>query len=130
MSTPVTAFRARNAYQRVDAESRSPLELVVMLYDGFLKFVLEAKDGIERDDLVTRARGVSKALAIVSELQNTLNMDAGGEMSAQLDELYTYVKGRLLDVTRTGDAAPLDEVHKLMATLREGWAQIAAQGRP
>ena len=71
------ASRGAMAYQKVDAQSRSPLELVVMLYDGAIRFLGEALEADARNDHRIRAAPVSKALAIVGELRSTLNLDEG-----------------------------------------------------
>lgn len=120
--------RGAEVYRRTEAVSRSPLELVLMLYDGALRFTAQAREAAARGDLRARAEGVSRALAILSELQNTLKVDEGGAVGRELDRLYSYMIERLLDVTRNRDAAPLDEVHTLLSTLRDAWAQIAAKG--
>ena len=116
--------RGADAYRRVEAESRSPIELVVMLYDGALRFVADARDAHQGQDLIRRARAVSRAMAIVAELQNTLNVRDGGAIAVELDRLYTYISSRLVAVNATGDAAALDEVTKLLLPLRDAWAQI------
>jgi flagellar protein FliS len=121
--------RGARAYQTVDAQSRSPLELVVMLYDGAIRFLGQARDAHARGDKRGRAQGVSRALAIVSELQNTLDVERGRDIAGELDRIYHYVMGRLLDVTTRGDGAALDEILQLLGTLREGWAQ-ASQSTP
>ena len=123
----IAASRAAQAYRRVESESRSPLELVVMLYDGALRFVNDARETHARRDLRARGQAISKALAIIGELQNTLDIEKGGEIAEQLDNLYMYMSSRLLDVTLKQDIAACDEVHKLLSTLREGWAQAALQ---
>jgi flagellar protein FliS len=119
-------IRGAEAYRRVNAETRSPMELVVMLYDGAIRFVGEARDAADRNDIVTRTRSVSRALAIVTELQNTLRLDEGGEVARELDRLYTYITTRLLDSNVKRDRKALDEVHRLLSTVREGWAQVGA----
>ena len=119
--------RGVDAYRRTVATSSSPLELVVRLYDGAIAFVLEARDGIARKDVHARTRAVSRALAIIVELQNTLNVQDGGEVAAELDRLYTYMGTRLLEVTARSDDNAAAEVQKLLSTLREGWSQIASQ---
>lgn len=123
----IPASRAAQAYRRVESESRSPLELVVMLYDGALRFVNDAREAHARRDLRARGKAISKTLAIIGELQNTLDMERGGAVAEQLDNLYTYINSRLLDVTIKQDIAACDEVHKLLSALRDGWAQAAAQ---
>jgi len=81
------ASRAAQAYRRVESESRSPLELVVMMYDGALRFLGEAADAAERGDLRARAHAISRVMAIISELQNTLDLEKGGAVADQLDDL-------------------------------------------
>ena len=121
--------RGAGAYQQTRVQSSSPLELVVLLYDGALRHLLAARDAVERRDLIARREGVSKALAIITELQSTLNLEDGGQIAIQLDALYTYMTGRLVDSTAKKDATALPEVEKLLRSLREAWAQVAA-GEP
>jgi flagellar protein FliS len=106
-------------------ETRSPMELVVMLYDGALRFLEEARGAIARQDVPARAEAVSKALAILTELQGTLNIQQGGDIAERLDGLYAYAISRLLDVTAKQDATAIDDVMKVLAPLRESWAQLA-----
>jgi flagellar protein FliS len=115
----IPASRAAQAYRRVESESRSPLELVVVLYDGALRFVDEARAAHARHDLRTRGQAISKTVAIIGELQNMLDMEMGAAVAEQLDTLYTYINSRLLDVTLKQDIAACDEVHKLLGTLRD-----------
>jgi len=120
------ALRATDAYRQTEVRSRTPLELVVMLYDGALQFMSAADEAIRRRDIAGRKTAISKALAIISELQSTLNMDQGGEIAASLDELYRWSSVRLLDATVQNDTAPLEEVIGVFRTLRDGWSGIAS----
>ena len=124
-----TVPRGAAAYRSIEAQSRSPIELVVMLYDGALRFVGEAQAAAARNDVPARGEAISRAIAIVSELQNTLQVDEGGDIARELDRLYSYINRRLLDVSAKRDFKALDEVQKLLATLREGWSQAAGAGR-
>ena len=121
------AARGAQAYAQTHVTSRSPLELVVMLYEGLGRFVGEARAAIERGDIAGKRAAVSRALAILSELQSTLNMAEGGELATSLDGLYAYMNGRLLDGSMKNDVAPFDETGKLVGTLREAWSEIAAR---
>ena len=96
-----------------------------MLYDGALRFVGEAREAMARKDVRARGDAISRTLAIVAELQNTLNVSEGGEIAGELDRLYTYINSRLLAATANNDAAALEEVQKVLVTLREGWAHLA-----
>src|SRR5262245_58538233 len=121
------AFRGIEAYRQTEARSRSPLELVVMLYDGLIRFTGEARDAIVRRALRRRQEAMSRSLAILAELQNTLNMDGGGEIAASLDRLYNYVRDRLVDASLKQDVQPLDDGVRVIKTLREAWGEIAAR---
>jgi flagellar protein FliS len=100
------------------------MEIVVMLYDGAIRFAGEAREAIDRNDVRARTEATRRALDIVVELQNTLNVKEGGDIARELDRLYTYITTKLLEVTR-GNAAAADEVCKLLGTLRDGFSQAA-----
>jgi flagellar protein FliS len=118
--------RAAQAYQTTHIQSQSPLELVVLLYAGALRFMRTAAEAMERRDLVAKRDAMSRAMAIVAELQNTLNLAEGGEVARSLDRLYGYVTSRLLDANANQDPAPLHESIRLMAGLHDAWATIAS----
>ncbi len=122
----MTSNRMLSTYRRTEVQSRTPLELVVMLYDGGLASVHQARAAMERGDVPTRAVAISKAMAIVSQLQGSLNMEGGGDIARQLDELYTWINGRLLAATVENSVTPLDEVARVLAKLRESWTSIAS----
>jgi flagellar protein FliS len=119
-------YRALNAYRQTQVQSRTPLELVVMLYDGALQSLANARAAMERRDIPARRDALSRALAIISELQVTLNLDEGGKIATSLDELYSYCSRRLLDAAMKSDVAAVDEVRRLLTTLRDAWQTIAA----
>ena len=125
-----TATRAAQAYRQVETESRSPLELVVMLYDGALRFLGEAAEAAERKDIRARSHAVSRTLAIVAELQSTLDLEKGGAIADQLDDLYTYITSRLLDVAIKNDVTAIEETRKLLAPVRDAWSQISQPSVP
>jgi flagellar protein FliS len=119
--------RGINTYRQADVQSRTPLQLVVMLYDGALRFSAEAREAMLQRDIRKRAAAISRTMAIVSELQSTLNMEAGGEIAAELDRLYLYVRDRLLDASFRQDVRPLDEAIKVLQALRESWGSLCAE---
>ncbi|MEQ1759074.1 MAG: flagellar export chaperone FliS [Vicinamibacterales bacterium] len=121
--------RGVDAYRQVNAETRSPMELVVMLYDGAIRFVGDARAAADRNDVVARTRAVSRALAIVTELQNALHLEDGGDVARELDRLYSYMTTRLIDSNVKRDRKALDEVHRLLSTVRDGWAQATPAAR-
>ncbi len=120
-----TAARALNAYKTTDITSRSPLEVVVLLYDGAIRFLGEAGLAAGRGDRPSRTRAVGRAQAIIGELHGTLDMTRGGQVAADLDRLYRYMTSRLLDATGRADDAAIEEIRGLLASMREAWAAIA-----
>ena len=122
--TPTMA-RGADAYYQTHVQSRSPLELVVMLYDGALRFLDQAAEAMDRGDLASKGVALSKAFAILGELQNTLNVRDGGDVAQQLDALYAHMHARLLEANVQRSSAPIRDVIKLLQPLRDAWSQVA-----
>ena len=120
--------RGIDAYRRTEAQSASPMQLVVMLYDGALRFLSEARAAQATGDMPRRAHALRRVAAIIAECHSTLDLERGGAVAAELDRLYSYVSARLLDVTVKKDATAIDEIHKLLTPLRNAWAEATAQG--
>jgi flagellar protein FliS len=112
-------------YRQTQVQSRTPLELVVMLYDGALRFTDQAKSAVLRRDVRARRDALGRIIAIVGELQNTLDLERGGEIASGLDELYRYMNFRLLDAAAKNDIEAIEDVRRVLETLRDGWATIA-----
>lgn len=122
------AQRASGAYQTTQVSSRSPVELVAMLYDGLVRFLTQGRDAVARGDLQAKRLAISGALGALSELQNTLDLEKGGEMAQRLQALYAYIGSRIIESNVNRDVAGLDEALKLVIPLREAWSDIAAAG--
>ena len=122
----MTATRGIDAYRRTEVESRTPLELVVMLYDGAIRFATQARDAVVRRDIPARRVATSRALAIVSQLQVTLDMDRGGPIASSLDGLYVFISEALTNGALRNEPAKIDNAIRVLQTLREAWAGIAA----
>jgi flagellar protein FliS len=120
-----TLVRGAEAYQQTLVQSRSPLELVVMLYDGALRFLEQAAEAMDRRDMPAKAEAMSRSFAILAELQNTLNVRDGGELARQLDALYVHMNERLVDANVQRSSAPIRDVITLLRPLRDAWSQIA-----
>ena len=125
-----TLARGAQAYYQTQIQSRSPLELVVMLYDGALRFLQQTVDAMQRGDLVAKRDSLSRAMAIVTELHGMLDLEQGGEVAASLDSLYTYMIERITTANQQRDPAPVAEVMRLMTGLRDAWSQIAQAPPP
>ena len=116
-------YQAYTAAKQTVAKTRQ----IVMLYDGALKFMGKARDAIERRDIPARRDAISRTLAIISELQSTLNLAEGGQVAAELDRLYSYANTRLLEAAMKNEVAAIDDVKRVFEILRDGWHTIATQ---
>jgi flagellar protein FliS len=110
----------------------SPGQLVLMLYDGALKAIALAREGFDgsSDDprrIEVINRHLLKAQAILTELQNGLNLDAGGEFARTMHRLYEYHHRRLFEANLRKQVEPVIEVERLVRELRDAWAQMLGQ---
>ena len=90
-----------NAYFRTQVQSSTPLERVVMLYDGALRALDTARESMTKHDLLARRAAISRVIGIVTELQNTLDLERGGQIAADLDRLYDYVLAKIIEAQTT-----------------------------
>jgi flagellar protein FliS len=114
----------RNSYLESRILAADPVELIQILYEHALIEVRNARACQRAADIAGRAKAVTKALAILGELEGSLNHKAGGSISQNLARLYQYMRKRLLEASMTRQTAALDEVESLLATLEEGWSAM------
>ncbi|VEI04978.1 flagellar export chaperone FliS [Kurthia zopfii] len=113
---------AYNAYKQNSVTTASPGELTLMLYNGCLKFIHQAKKAIEVNNIEMRNTNVQKAQAIIWELMSTLNMDV--EVSKEMYNLYEYMHSQLTQANIKNDIAILDEVEGLTKEFRDTWKEV------
>ena len=117
------------AYQTQSILTASPGQLVLLMYDGALRFMNQARAAFALpEDNLSRIQSINTALllaqAVIAELRANLDLKAGGELAANLDRLYDYHLRRLQEANLRKDEAPLAEVERLVRSLREGWAEM------
>ncbi|HSW32295.1 MAG TPA: flagellar export chaperone FliS, partial [Steroidobacteraceae bacterium] len=88
--------------------------------------VRQARGCSEHGKAAERSAAIGRAIAILDELRSSLDLEKGGPLAANLDDLYSYASRRLLAASASGDVRILDEVAALLGELREAWAAIAA----
>jgi flagellar secretion chaperone FliS len=113
------------SYRRTQIETASPLQLVVLLYDGAIENLAAAKTAISSGDVAAKSHSVDRALAILGELQATLDKEKGAEIAERLDALYTYFCEQVVEASVRLDTAPLDHVIELLGTIRGAWHEIS-----
>jgi flagellar protein FliS len=110
----------------VEVETASPERLVVMLYNGAIRHVEDAKRTIVLNDVRRTHDHLIRAQEIVTELRGALNFSAG-EVAQNLDRIYDYIHGQLVQANLKKTAAPLDACLDHLRELRDAWDEIAAR---
>lgn len=123
----LAAYQSAAAHGGVAASD--PHRLIVMLMDGALERITTARGCMERGDMVEKARLLNRAVSIVGELRNSLDMKAGGQIAENLGELYDYMCRRLLKATSENRVEMLDEVSGLLQQIRSAWIAIPTEAR-
>lgn len=123
------------SYRQIATRTASPGQLVLMLYDGAIRFLEQAQRGFTMEDPVesntTVNNNILRAQDIIRELDVSLNLDQGGELASKLRGLYGYFDRRLQESNLKKEAAGLCEVIARLAVLREAWAEMLRhQGGP
>jgi flagellar protein FliS len=119
-----------NTYREVAVQTSSPTKLVVILYEGAIRFLRESVTAIASKDLDRKRHSIDRAVAIVQHLQSTLDMDRGLEVAANLGRLYSYITSRILEGSAKLETAPLEEAIKLLDILLAGWEELAKKEQP
>jgi len=104
----------------------SPHQLVVLLYDGAIAALLQARHALESGDTATRHSTISKAMRIIDEgLKASVESAADPALADNLRSLYEHMVGRLFLANRQASDEPLAQVLGLLRDLRSAWAEIA-----
>jgi flagellar secretion chaperone FliS len=123
-----SAYQFASVYQAQSVLTTNPGTLVLMLYDGVIRFLGQAIDANSLTDESLRIQrmhtGIVKAQNIIIELRANLNFTAGGDYARNLDRLYDYHLRRLLQANIQKNVEPLEEVSRLIGELRSGWAEM------
>ena len=119
------------SYKTISLETAPPGQLVLMLFDGAIKFLERAKLGFGIEDPVemneTVHNNITRAQDIINELNGTLNMDQGGEIAVVLRDLYVYMENKLFESNIRKEIEGVQEVIDRLSTLQEGWSEMLEQ---
>ena len=126
--------KAWQTYRQAATQSASPGQLVLMLYDGILRFLEQARVGFSKDDPKefneTINNNLQRAQAIINEMNASLNMTEGGEFAQRMRGLYDYFDRRLQDANIAKTEEGILEVIKHVTVLRDSWAEMLQKGAP
>lgn len=126
-ATSLAAYQSTAAHGGVAAAD--PHRLIVILMDGALERISTARGCIVRGETIEKARLLNRAVSIIGELRSSLDMKSGGQIAANLGDLYDYMCRRLLTATSENRVELLDEVSRLLHEIRGAWAAIPAEAR-
>lgn len=122
---------AAQKYGTMDLQSRtenaSPHQLIQMLIDGAIVRIKAAAGHMQRQEVTKKAELIGKAIAIIDGLRTSLDMKKGGNIAANLDDLYVYMNRRLLEANIEDNTQYLTEVCSLLEEIKSAWDTIENQ---
>jgi flagellar secretion chaperone FliS len=108
-------------------EAASPHRLIQMLFEGALERIAQAKGAMIQHQIARKGELIGKAIAIVGGLQGSLNDKEGGNLAANLDQLYDYIIRRLTRANFENNTEYLDECGRLLGEIKTAWDTIGNQ---
>lgn len=112
-----------NKYQNNHILTASPEQILLMLYDGAIRFTRQAIQGMDEGDLAASNHGIKKSLAIITEFTNSLDHEIGGEIAENLDALYSFMIRELTLGNLHKEPEKLRVVERLLVDLRATWGE-------
>ena len=113
-----------SAYQDTAVTTQSKGRLIVLLYDGAIKFMKLAIRELEASNYEEKGKYIARAKDIINELNMVLDTETGGEIAANLRRLYLFMNRRLTEANTKKDPQGIREVIKLMEELNKSWKAI------
>ena len=114
---------AYNTYAQNDIGVESPQKLIEMLYEGILRFNMQAKRAISLNDIEKRTYWINRSTAIFTELLNSLNYDSDGDISDYLYGLYSHQLQLLSEANLENNIDKINEVNNVVKGLLEAWRE-------
>lgn len=114
---------AYQKYKTTSVQSASREKILLMLYEGCIKFIKMAITACEQKKIADRGLNIGRAYDIVMELNNTLDHKVGGDLARDLEQLYMFVTEQLTQGNIKGDPGHLQHALKVMETLYDGWVK-------
>jgi flagellar secretion chaperone FliS len=119
-----TIMNGISAYQQATVGTQSKGRLIVMLYDGAIKFLKLAVRELEAQNYAAKGQYINRAQDIISELNAVLDMEAGGEIAENLRKLYVFMQRRLSQANSKRDPQMIREVIALLEELNLSWKTV------
>ena len=114
-----------NQYKNTQLETASPEKILIMLYDGAIRFCREAMQAMDAGNTELQNKKITSTMAIVSEFASSLDHSIGGKIAADLDALYMFMNRELTRANVERDRKALATVEELLCGLRDTWVEAA-----
>lgn len=111
-------------YRKRAVEGASPVGLVVLLYGGAITGLMRAISAIEANNIEKRVNELNKVLAILAELEGTLDFEKGGAVADHLKKYYIVLRSQVLEASIKNSKTILEELVKNMSGIKEAWQQV------
>ncbi|WP_411822339.1 flagellar export chaperone FliS [Leptospira sp. 'Mane'] len=118
------AYSGYNEYKANEISTVSQIKLIVMLFDGAIRFLGIAMDNMNPRKYDVVNNHIIKAQDIITELLLSLNMEEGKEVANGLLSLYIYLKKRLLEANMKKDKQIVEECIKILTELKTSWEEL------
>lgn len=123
----VNQYSSVNSYTGVT--DASPHQLVQMLLDGALGKLSVVKGLMDRGETAKKGEVIGQAISIVAGLRSSLDLSKGGELAANLDNLYEYMERQLIQANLKNDITIINEVISLLLEIKTAWVSIPVESR-
>ena len=117
---------AMNPYMKTGITTSDSGKLIVLLYEGAIRFLRDAQDGISENNIEKRNNNIVFAVDIIDELRNSLNMSEGKEIAGSLNALYLFMGRHLTAANYKNSFAMIQEVMDMLLSLKEAWEDVAS----
>ena len=118
---------AHKVYATQQVYTASPAKLVLMCYEQTIISLREAIQAIEQGQIEKRWKANSKAMEIINHLWQTLDMEGGGKISENLDQLFGFILTKLPEVDFKNKPEPALEVIRLLEPIRDAWKELVTK---
>jgi len=120
--------KSLQSYRKVSVESEisvaSPHRIIQMMFEGALQRLAQSRYAIENNDVANKGIYIGKAIGIITGLNNSLNMEEGGDIPTNLSALYDFMLRRISEANLNNDVQAIDDVSEILRTIKEGWDAI------
>lgn len=116
--------QALSSYQKMEISGMNQRDLIVMLYNGAIKFLNQARNLLKEQAGDPFSDAIERAHRIIYHLYTTLDFEQGGEVAENLGALYTYIIGQMYVVNSTKDIKIIDDLLVILENLKDGWQNL------